>query len=213
MGLIHIDLFATLDLVAQAPGGPGEDTEGGFKFGGCQAPFPDEVVGQQVVCSIARMDALLLGRKTNEIFAGYWPHQDDGVDSEIAGKSNLISEIRRLTQQTESRVGRFVAARIRCCDIDTRNSKSTRERPRDRQHQFRADTALRTTLRSIEFVPVSNRSRLRQEGFRQRKGAVESDASRTCVDSPTGAVLLHYELTSDIRRMGDMTRETDLHIT
>lgn len=34
MGLIHFDLFATLDLVAQAPGGPEEDTEGGFKFGG-----------------------------------------------------------------------------------------------------------------------------------------------------------------------------------
>ena len=101
MGLIHFDLSATLDLVAQAPGGPEEDTEGGFKFGGWRAPFPDEVVGQQVAAAIVRMDALLRGCKTYEIFAGYWPHQEDGVDSEIARKFNRISEKRRFTQHDQ----------------------------------------------------------------------------------------------------------------
>ena len=43
MGRIEIDLFTTLDLVAQSPGSPQEDPEGGFKFGGWQAPFADEV--------------------------------------------------------------------------------------------------------------------------------------------------------------------------
>ena len=74
MGLIHIDLFTTLDGVAQAPGGPEEDAEGGFAFGGWQAPLIDEVVGEQVSSGMAGMDALLLGRRTYDIFARYWPH-------------------------------------------------------------------------------------------------------------------------------------------
>lgn len=48
MGLIHIELFATLDLVGQSPGGPDEDPVG-FAFGGWQAPLLDEVAGAQVV--------------------------------------------------------------------------------------------------------------------------------------------------------------------
>ncbi|WP_284974270.1 dihydrofolate reductase family protein [Arthrobacter sp. efr-133-TYG-104] len=75
MGLIHIDLFTTLDGVAQAPGGPEEDTESGFQFGGWQAPLIDEVVGQQIEAGMEGMDALLLGRRTYDIFASYWPHE------------------------------------------------------------------------------------------------------------------------------------------
>ncbi|HEY9251857.1 MAG TPA: dihydrofolate reductase family protein [Nocardioides sp.] len=77
MGLIHLELFATLDLVAQAPGGPEEDPEG-FAFGGWQAPLLDEVAGAQIAAAYAEgTDALLLGRRTYDIFAAYWPHQDD----------------------------------------------------------------------------------------------------------------------------------------
>src|SRR5262245_6496657 len=79
MGLIQIDLFTTLDGVAQAPGGPDEDTESGFAFGGWQAPLWDERVGEEVGAGIAELDALLLGRKTYDIFAGYWPHQSDPI--------------------------------------------------------------------------------------------------------------------------------------
>lgn len=79
MGLIHIDLFTTLDGVAQAPGGPSEDPEGGFAFGGWQAPLIDEVVGEQVDAGMEGMDALLLGRRTYDIFAGYWPHAEGDI--------------------------------------------------------------------------------------------------------------------------------------
>ncbi|WP_104062174.1 dihydrofolate reductase family protein [Arthrobacter sp. 4R501] len=79
MGLIHIDLFTTLDGVAQAPGGPDEDADGGFAFGGWQAPLLDEVVGEQVDSGMVGMDALLLGRRTYDIFAAYWPHADGGI--------------------------------------------------------------------------------------------------------------------------------------
>ncbi|MET4093256.1 dihydrofolate reductase [Arthrobacter sp. UYCu712] len=79
MGLIHIDLFTTLDGVAQAPGGPNEDADNGFAFGGWQAPLLDEVVGEQVHSGRAGMDALLLGRRTYDIFAAYWPHADGDI--------------------------------------------------------------------------------------------------------------------------------------
>ena len=72
-GRITIDLFTTLDLVAQAPGGPEEDTSGGFPYGGWQAPLPDDLVGKEVMAGIEKLDALVLGRKTYDIFAAYWP--------------------------------------------------------------------------------------------------------------------------------------------
>ncbi len=75
MGLIDIELFATLDLVGQGPGGPDEDPIG-FPFGGWQAPLMDDVAGAQVAAAYEGTDALLLGRRTYDIFAAYWPHQD-----------------------------------------------------------------------------------------------------------------------------------------
>jgi dihydrofolate reductase len=86
MGLIHLELFATLDLVGQAPGGPDEDPEG-FPFGGWQAPLFDEVAGAQVDDAYEGTDALLLGRRTYDIFAAYWPYQEG---SEIATLFNRV---------------------------------------------------------------------------------------------------------------------------
>ncbi|WP_018353338.1 dihydrofolate reductase family protein [Longispora albida] len=74
MGRIDIELFATLDLVGQAPGGPGEDPLG-FPYGGWMAPLADEVTGAQIAAAYEGTDALLLGRRTHEIFSAYWPRQ------------------------------------------------------------------------------------------------------------------------------------------
>jgi dihydrofolate reductase len=89
MGHIDIELFATLDLVAQAPGSPDEDPEK-FAFGGWQAPLLEEVTGAQIDASYEGTDALLLGRRTYDIFAGYWPHQEGGQDNEIATLFNRV---------------------------------------------------------------------------------------------------------------------------
>jgi dihydrofolate reductase len=89
-GRLSIDLFTTVDGVSQAPGGPEEDSSGGFAFGGWQAPLIDPADGEQIMDGIRAMDALLLGRRTYDIFAGYWPHQVDGPDSEIARKFDEI---------------------------------------------------------------------------------------------------------------------------
>ncbi|MCC2307948.1 dihydrofolate reductase family protein [Cellulomonas chengniuliangii] len=77
MGLIDIELFTTLDLVGQSPGSPDEDPLG-FTFGGWQAPLIDDVTGAQISAAYEGTDALLLGRRTYEIFAAYWPRQESG---------------------------------------------------------------------------------------------------------------------------------------
>jgi len=64
--------FITLDGIMQAPGGPEEDTSGGFKYGGWCAPYGDEVSGKAMQKQMEATD-ILLGRKTFEIFAGFWP--------------------------------------------------------------------------------------------------------------------------------------------
>jgi len=70
--------FLSLDGVMQAPGGPEEDTSGGFKYGGWTAPFFDEMSGKEMGKQMAGEYDLLLGRKTYDIFAGYWPEHVDG---------------------------------------------------------------------------------------------------------------------------------------
>ncbi len=77
MGILAVDLFVTLDGVYQAPGGPDEDRSGGFEFGGWQASYFDDESGAMISAGIDRLDALLLGRTTYDIFAGYWPYQGD----------------------------------------------------------------------------------------------------------------------------------------
>jgi dihydrofolate reductase len=67
----------TLDGVMQAPGGPEEDPSNGFIHGGWAMPFVDDAASQVIGEIIAGEFDLLLGRRTYEIFAGYWPHQGD----------------------------------------------------------------------------------------------------------------------------------------
>ncbi|NNU28582.1 dihydrofolate reductase family protein [Isoptericola sediminis] len=89
MGIIQIELFATLDLVGQSPGRPNEDPDD-FPFGGWQAPVIDDVTGSQIAAAYEDTDALLLGRRTYDIFADYWPHQEGGQDNSIATLFNRV---------------------------------------------------------------------------------------------------------------------------
>jgi dihydrofolate reductase len=70
---INVLEFITLDGVIQAGGAPQEDTSGGFKYGGWQAPYSDETLGAVMAEQMKEPFALLLGRKTFDIFASYWP--------------------------------------------------------------------------------------------------------------------------------------------
>lgn len=77
MRKIIVLTFVTMDGVMQAPGGPEEDPSGGFTFGGWTVPYFDDFLGQAMTEQMNRPFDLLLGRKTYEIFAGYWPHHNE----------------------------------------------------------------------------------------------------------------------------------------
>ena len=79
MGKLIVTEFVTLDGVAQAPGGPDEDADGGFTYGGWQAPLLDPGAGRVLFEQASSMDALLLGRRTFDLFADYWPHAPDEI--------------------------------------------------------------------------------------------------------------------------------------
>jgi len=82
--------MVTLDGVMQAPGGPKEDLSGGFEFGGWSAPYPDEVSGKLMKKQMEPAD-LLLGRKTFEIFANFWPEHEEIWPGIIDVKKYVLS--------------------------------------------------------------------------------------------------------------------------
>jgi dihydrofolate reductase len=115
--------FISLDGVMQAPGGPEEDTSGGFKYGGWTVPYFDEFSGKAMSEQMSTPFDLLLGRKTYDIFAAYWPHQDEKTglaaapfnrarkyvvshkpidlswDNSILINEDVVSELKELKQQ------------------------------------------------------------------------------------------------------------------
>ncbi len=111
--------FMTLDGIMQAPGGPEEDTSGGFKHGGWTVPYFDDFLGKVMTEQMNKPFNLLLGRKTFEIFASYWPQHENewpGINkatkyvasntltkhewsNSVFLKGNVVDEIEKLKQQ------------------------------------------------------------------------------------------------------------------
>ena len=111
--------FISLDGVMQAPGGPEEDTSGDFKYGGWTAPYFDDFAGKVMAEQMKQPFSLLLGRKTFDIFASYWPQHEDqwpGVNDEtkyvvshslkktewnntVCINDNVVEELRKLKQE------------------------------------------------------------------------------------------------------------------
>ncbi|MER6732434.1 dihydrofolate reductase family protein [Streptomyces puniciscabiei] len=89
MGKLVSTVFVTLDGVYQAPGGPQEDTSGGFTHGGWSFVYGDDDFGRFVTEVFDRAGAFLLGRRTYDIFAAYWPKVTDPANP-IAAKLNAL---------------------------------------------------------------------------------------------------------------------------
>ena len=94
MRKIVVLTFVTLDGVMQGPGGPTEDTSGDFAHGGWTVPYFDEALGETMGEQMGRPFDLLLGRKTFDIFASYWPRQSENPFEEVTKYvvSNTLTE-------------------------------------------------------------------------------------------------------------------------
>jgi dihydrofolate reductase len=93
MRKIIVGSMVSMDGVMQAPGAPTEDPTRGFKFGGWEMPYNDQEFGEELDRLFSEKFDLLLGRKTYEIFAGYWPYyHDGGSDGGIAKRFNEIKK-------------------------------------------------------------------------------------------------------------------------
>ena len=170
MGKLIVTEFVTLDGVAQAPGGPDEDRDGGFAHGGWQAPLLDEESGNVMFEQARSMDALLLGRKTYEIFADYWPTAPEEIP--FTGLLNRVPKYVASRTLTEpAHLGGLDARHGRPRREHHRREGAPRRGPCHRQPRPRAVTPAFRPGRPIEPVAVPAAARQRQAGVRRRDRA------------------------------------------
>ncbi|WP_095201760.1 dihydrofolate reductase family protein [Mesorhizobium carmichaelinearum] len=107
--------FVSLDGVMQAPGGPEEDPVGGFEFGGWTFHYFDEVGGAAMEELFSKPFALLLGRRTYDIFAAYWPYQKDPIADAFNPATKYVATHRpdTLSWQNTQSLGSDIVAALR----------------------------------------------------------------------------------------------------
>jgi dihydrofolate reductase len=91
MRKLVVNTFVSLDGIMQAPGGPEEDPTGGFQFGGWTVPHWDDQMAQSMGEFMGKPFDLVLGRRTYEIFAAYWPHSDQPVAAELNRATKYVA--------------------------------------------------------------------------------------------------------------------------
>ncbi|TIW32919.1 MAG: dihydrofolate reductase, partial [Mesorhizobium sp.] len=107
--------FVSLDGVMQAPGGPEEDPVGGFEFGGWTVHYWDDVMGAAMGETFSKSFALLLGRKTYDIFAAHWPYQSGPIADSFNAVTKYVATHRpdTLSWQNSRSLGSDVVAALR----------------------------------------------------------------------------------------------------
>ncbi|HEX2133310.1 MAG TPA: dihydrofolate reductase family protein [Actinophytocola sp.] len=200
MSTIVISTFLTVDGVMQAPGGPDEDRAGGFAHGGWQAPHFDHAAGEIVDSWYATADGMLLGRRTYEIFAGFWPHvPDDSPEASMAKRLNAMPKhvasrtLSTLDWQNSQLLGDDVPAAV----------AALREQPGGELHVVGSGDLAQTLIRHdlvdeyrLMVFPVVLGSGTRLFGDGTVPGGLTLVDSRT---TPAGAVASVY------RRAGEVT--------
>jgi dihydrofolate reductase len=91
MRKLVVNTFVSLDGIMQAPGGPEEDPTEGFEFGGWTVPHWDDQMAQSMGEFMGKPFDLVLGRKTYEIFAAYWPHSDEPGAAELNRATKYVA--------------------------------------------------------------------------------------------------------------------------
>lgn len=187
---LTLHTFLTLDGVMQAPGGPDEDRNNGFTHGGWSFPYNDEDFGEAVTGWFTQADAFLLGRRTYDIFASFWPQQaePDGVADKLNALPKYVASrtLTRVDWANSSLLGGDVASEV---------AKLKEQEGRELQVHGSGDLAqtliehdLVDEYRLLTFpVHLGSGQRLFRDGL--RPGALSLVSSTT---TSTGVVIATY---------------------
>jgi dihydrofolate reductase len=198
MRKIIVGAMVSIDGVMQAPGGPTEDPTKGFKFGGWVMPYFDQEFGEELDSLFGNFD-LLLGRKTYEIFAAYWPYYDEeGPDGAIAKRFN---EIKKYAVSRSGEVETSWAGSVLLRDIDDVKRLKQEDGPNlvtqgstELVHALFANDLVDEI--SIFTVPVILGSGKKLFADGSAPHSFKLTRSRT---SSTGVLIGHYERDGDIK--------------
>jgi dihydrofolate reductase len=197
--------FLTLDGVAQGPGGPEEDTSGGFRYGGWVVPHFDEVLGEQIEAWFAGAQDFLLGRGTYEIFAAWWPKAPTEDDPVARALNALPKHVASRTLQSVDWDGARliegdVADAVRALRAQDGGELQVHGSPGLTQTLLAAD--LVDELRLIVFpTTLGAGKRLFGEGTAPRGWRLTSSAA-----TPAGVLIATYQRAGDVDT-GTMTPE------
>lgn len=199
MRKIIVGAQVSIDGVMQAPGGPTEDPTKGFKFGGWAMPYVDEVFGEEIDQMFQEKFDLLLGRKTYEIFAGYWPYYEE--DAEYGGIATLFKNITKYVVSRSGEVDTGWAGTVLLRDISDVKRLKQEDGPNlvtqgstELVHALLANDLVDAI--SILTVPIvlGNGKKLFADGSAPH--AYKLTRSRV---SPNGLIVGHYERAGEIR--------------
>src|SRR2546423_6555685 len=202
MRRLIVGAMVSLDGVMQAPGAPLEDPTNGFKFGGWVMPYFDEVFGEELDKTFKEKFDLLLGRKTYEIFAAYWPYYDETARD--GGIAKLFNRIRKYAVSRSGEVDTSWQGSVLLRDIDAVKSLKREDGPNlvtqgstELVHALLANDLV--DAMSIFTVPVvlGGGKKLFADGSAPH--SFKLTRSRV---SPNGLIVGHYEREGEIK-IGD----------
>ena len=199
MRKIVVGAQVSIDGVMQAPGGPREDPTKGFKFGGWVWPFVDDVFGEEIDRVLTERCDLLLGRKTYEIFAAYWPYYDKTAPH--GGIAKLFDEIKKYVVSRSGEVDTSWQGSVLLRDIDDVKRLREQDGP---DLVTQGSTELVHALLAADLVDAISTFTVPVVLGRGKKLFAEASAPHTYKltrsrVSSTGLVIAHYERGGDVK--------------
>ena len=198
MRKIIVGAQVSIDGVMQAPGGPTEDPTGGFRFGGWAMPYFNREFGEEIDRLFQDFD-LLLGRKTYEIFAAYWPYQDE--DAPHGGIAKQFNAVRKYVVSRSGEVDTSWSGSVLMRDIASVKRLKQEDGPNlvtqgstDLVHALLADDLV--DAMSLFTVPVvlGGGKKLFADG-----SAPHSFKLARSRVAPNGLIVGHYEREGDVK--------------
>ena len=194
MRKVVVVAHVSLDGVIQAPSGPEEDTSGGFAYGGWSAPYADKVLGAAIRRQMNMPFDLLLGRKTYDIWAPYWPHHADIWPSVNAATKYVASNTMTSGEwQPAVFLGGDVAARV----------STIKQQPGPDLHVYGSGNLLQTLIKHdlvdaywLKIYPVTVGSGIRLFADGTIPAAFNVTDSQV---SPNGVIIVNYERAGAIK--------------